>query len=141
MVAEFNETIPSGGTVDLSAPERATLAGRNALCGPPVDEGLVHQPRQRILCGHSARRHVLRFPILPAGVELEFRVWQEKIGPITKVTLNGQPANWSKGKMTVKLEPDSELDMDVVLRTRCCRRYSRFTDFGVRSGVWSDTAI
>lgn len=54
-------------------------------------------------------------PNLPADVNLEFRVWQEKAGFIQTVTVNGQPQKWSRGKVKLKLAPDVPLDLDVVV--------------------------
>ena len=53
-------------------------------------------------------------PNLPAGVELEFRVWQEKTIP-QAVTVNGEPKKWSKGKFKLKLEPNQPTHLEVVI--------------------------
>jgi hypothetical protein len=52
---------------------------------------------------------------VPAGVPLEFRVWQEKSRYLQDVTLNGEATKWPKGRMKVTLEPDQELMLDVVV--------------------------
>lgn len=52
---------------------------------------------------------------LPAGIELEFRAWQEKASFLANVTLNGNQAEWKKGRFTVKLEPGAETAMDVAI--------------------------
>ncbi len=52
---------------------------------------------------------------LPAGVDLEVRVWQEKVKYVPSATVNGAAANWPKGRMKLKLENDQELNLDVVL--------------------------
>jgi hypothetical protein len=44
-------------------------------------------------------------PNLPAGVSLNFRAWQEKSKFLQEVTVNGQPARWSRGNLTLKLDP------------------------------------
>ena len=50
------------------------------------------------------------------GVELRFRVWQEKAGFLQKgITVNGQSATWSKGRFPVTLTPDETRNMDVVV--------------------------
>ena len=42
---------------------------------------------------------------VPAGVPLEFRVWQEKGKFIQEVQLDGQPAKWKSGRMKITLQP------------------------------------
>ena len=54
-------------------------------------------------------------PNLPTGVELGFRVWQEKLGAVQKITLNGQSTTWSKGRLSITLEADGETNLDVQL--------------------------
>ncbi len=52
---------------------------------------------------------------VPAGVKLEFRVWQEKAGFIQNVAVDGQPTEWSKGKLELTLQPDQDLEMNVAV--------------------------
>jgi hypothetical protein len=59
-----------------------------------------------------------RFEIknVPAGVELGFRVWQERIGNNWRdVSVNGAPATWSKGKFSLNLQPDATESWEVVV--------------------------
>jgi hypothetical protein len=114
MVAEFNETIPSGGssTYRPRKEQRSPVEMRCAV-HPWMKAWFIN--RDNPYFAVTGPDGSFQIPNLPAGVELEFRVWQEKIGPITQVSLNGQSTSWSKGKMTVMLEPESELEMDVVL--------------------------
>ena len=54
---------------------------------------------------------------LPAGVELEFRVWQEssKFSFAQQVSVNGQAAKWSKGKFKMALAAEEEHELSVVV--------------------------
>lgn len=53
---------------------------------------------------------------VPTGVPLEFRAWQEKLGSISNVTVNGEPLTWKKGKLPkITLEPGKELVLDVTV--------------------------
>lgn len=52
---------------------------------------------------------------VPAGVDLEFRVWQEKAGNLQEVTVNGQAQKWPKGKLTLKLDPDETRNLEVAV--------------------------
>jgi hypothetical protein len=52
---------------------------------------------------------------LPAGVPLEFRVWQEKLTFVQQVTVDGSPAKWNRGRYSVTLTKDAPKEMSVVL--------------------------
>lgn len=52
---------------------------------------------------------------VPAGVDLEFRVWQEMFKFVPGGMVNDNNATWPKGRMKVKLANDETLDMDIVL--------------------------
>jgi len=52
---------------------------------------------------------------IPAGVDLEFRFWEERVKYIPSATVGGAPVTWPKGRMKVKLENDETRELDVVL--------------------------
>jgi hypothetical protein len=52
---------------------------------------------------------------LPAGVELEFRVWQEASKFLQDVKVNAQPAKWNKGRFKLTLQPDETRELEVVV--------------------------
>jgi len=52
---------------------------------------------------------------VPAGVDLEFRIWQEQVKYVPSATLNDAPVTWPKGRMKVKFENDETREMNVVL--------------------------
>ena len=56
-------------------------------------------------------------PNLPAGIDLEFRVWQEKSKFIQQVSVNGQSQSWQKGRFVLNLDPadESKNQLDVVV--------------------------
>ena len=54
-------------------------------------------------------------PNLPAGVELEFRVWQEKLSFVQAVKVNGEDKKWSKGRFKQTLTAGEPLKLDVVI--------------------------
>lgn len=58
---------------------------------------------------------VFSIPNVPAGVELEFRVWHEKAGYIQAVTVNNASEKWSKGRFTRNLSDGDEVKMDVAI--------------------------
>ncbi len=52
----------------------------------------------------------------PAGVELEFRIWQETTKLIDgTISVNGQPTKVSKGKFAITLQPDQPQHLDFVM--------------------------
>jgi hypothetical protein len=54
---------------------------------------------------------------VPAGVELEFRVWHEVAGFVEQVTVDGQSEKWSKGRFRVTLSPKDNYAMEVVVNS------------------------
>lgn len=52
-------------------------------------------------------------PNLPAGVELEFRVWQERTNFLQEVTVNGSAEKWGKGRFKRTLMAGETLKLDV----------------------------
>ena len=54
-------------------------------------------------------------PNVPAGVPLEFRVWQERAKFLQDVTVDGKAEKWSKGRMKVTLQPGEPKTIEVVV--------------------------
>lgn len=54
-------------------------------------------------------------PNVPAGVELEFRVWHEKAGYVQEVTVGGATEKWSKGRFTKQLADGETASIDVAI--------------------------
>jgi hypothetical protein len=52
---------------------------------------------------------------VPAGVELEFRVWQEKTRFISKFTITGEQSDRVKGRLKLKLEDGETRTLDAVV--------------------------
>lgn len=52
---------------------------------------------------------------LPAGVDLEFRVWQERAKFLSNVTLNGSSATWKRGKFELNFQPGENVKYDVTV--------------------------
>lgn len=50
---------------------------------------------------------------VPAGVELTFRVWQEKAKFLQTITVNGKAETWPKGQMKIKLQDGQPVKLDV----------------------------
>ena len=54
---------------------------------------------------------------LPAGVELEFRVWHEKAGYIQTVSVDNAAEKWSKGRFKRTLPVGEDVKMNVVIES------------------------
>ena len=73
---------------------------------------------QMMVCDHpyfavTDDKGEFAIPNVPAGVELEFRVWHEKAGYIQEVTVGGQGEKWSKGRFNRTLADGETATIDV----------------------------
>jgi plastocyanin len=50
---------------------------------------------------------------IPAG-KWKFRFWQESVGYLTKVTVNGKPATWNRGELEVEIKDGQVTDLGTV---------------------------
>ncbi len=51
---------------------------------------------------------------IPAG-EWKFRFWQEAVGYLSKVEVNGAPKTWTRGEVTVKIQAGQTTDLGTVV--------------------------
>jgi len=56
-------------------------------------------------------------PNVPAGVKLDFKVWQEVAGFLQNVTINGTAETLKKGKLTLTLQPDMPTELKIGIDT------------------------
>ncbi len=114
MVSSFNQTIPSGGYAiyEPSKELRAPVAMRCAI-HPWMAAWFIN--RDNGYFAVTKPDGSFEIPNLPAGVPLEFKVWQEKAQWLKDVTVGGQAATWPKGKLTITLQPDQETNLEVVV--------------------------
>ncbi len=113
-VASFNQTIPAGGyAIYEPLKEQRSPVEMSCSVHPWMKAWLLN--RDNSYFAVSGPDGSFEIPNLPAGVELELRVWQEKINAVSDVTLNGSPTTWSKGKATVTLPADSDVEWNVTL--------------------------
>jgi len=103
----FNQTIPvNGSTVyKFSAEEPAPF---RVSCSIHPWMGAWIITRKNSYFAVTRDDGAFELPNLPAGVDLEFRVWQEKMGFVQDVTVDGQSAKWGKGRFSVALDPQDE---------------------------------
>lgn len=110
----INATIPSGSSVEYSP--------RGESQEPfPVSCSIHPWMSARLISRDSPYFTVTKtdgsFEIanVPAGVPLEFRIWQERAKFLQEVTVNGKAEKWPKGRLKVTLQPDQPLTLEVVV--------------------------
>ena len=110
----FDQTIPSGGSAVFQA-QGSENRPQEVSCAihPWMNAWLI--TRENGYFAVSDQDGMFEIPYLPAGVELTFRVWQEKSKNVQSVTVGGQSESWSKGKFTRTMVPDETVEMDVVI--------------------------
>jgi len=114
MVGSFNQTIPSGGfAIYKPAKEMRIPAEMRCAIHPWMKAWFINRDNGYFAVTEPDGSFTI--PNLPAGVPLEFRVWQEALGAVKDVTVDGKATTWPKGKLTLTLEPDSETDMSVTI--------------------------
>lgn len=77
-------------------------------------------PRENAYFAVTAADGSFVIPNLPTGVDLEFRVWQERTGFLKEVTLDGNAVKLSSGKLTLskikrEIPVDGELSLDLTI--------------------------
>lgn len=114
MVASFNQTIPVGGyAIYEPLKEQRSPVEMRCSIHPWMQAWFIN--RDNGYFAVTKPDGSFEIANLPAGVPIELRVWQEKLGAVSNVTVNGESTTWSKGRLALTLEPDSELELNVVL--------------------------
>jgi hypothetical protein len=117
--ARFNQLIPSNSSVE-HWPQGATKGVSSVSCNiHPWMKAYIYiadHPYYAVTDENGR----FEIPNLPTGVELTFRVWQEKLNNVQKVKVgfDGSPpadTKWSRGKFKITLTPDQPTTMDVVI--------------------------
>ncbi len=113
--AGFNQIIVAGGSMDYTATSEES-APFSVTCSIHPWMGSYILIRDNGYFAVSAPDGTFEIPNLPAGIELEFRVWQEKTKFVQNVTVDGASEKWSKGKFLRTLQPgDNSLEVTVNL--------------------------
>ena len=112
--AGFDKTIPPG-SFDIYTPSAAENRPFSVACAihPWMSARMI--VRENPYFAVTKEDGTFEIRDIPAGVELEFRVWQEQGGNLEDVEVNGKSEPWSKGKLKLKLEPGEERNLDVVV--------------------------
>jgi len=62
-------------------------------------------PRRNPYVAVSGPDGTFKLKNVPAGMELEFQVWQERAGYVTKAIVAGKPVAWKRGRFKMTLKP------------------------------------
>lgn len=114
----FNKTIPAGGA-ETYVPDRVERDPFNVSCS--IHDWMKAKMIFRDNPYFAVTDENGEFEIVnvPAGIPLEFRVWQELVTNVTKVTYTGPDGvseqNWKKGVMKVSLTPDTPLSFEAAI--------------------------
>ncbi len=105
----FNQTLPAGAEIEhqFGGVERRP-AGVSCSIHPWMRGWLVIQDTPYAIV--SDANGEFEISNLPSG-NWTFQVWHEKAGAIAKPTVDGKPANWSKGRFEVTIQADETTDL------------------------------
>lgn len=110
----FNQTVSAGGQI-FYTPQGESASPFDVTCSIHPWMSAKMLVRNSPYFAVSKADGTFEIANVPAGVPLEFRVWQEKAGFIQKVSVDGEFVEWSKGKLPVTLQPDQTLELSVAI--------------------------
>lgn len=111
----FNETIPPGGKIELQPSKVAKLPMPVSCAIHPWMKAYFFTHSNPYFAG-SGEQGTFLLENVPAGVEIEFRIWHERAGFVSgDVQLNGSTVKLKSGRYKVTLEPGVETELNFVL--------------------------
>jgi hypothetical protein len=112
--AQINATIPSGSSTTYEpggeAPEPFSVS---CAIHPWMSARMI--VRDSPYFAVSKPDGSFEIANVPAGVPLEFRVWQEKGKFLQEVKVDGKAEKWNKGRMKITLQPGEQKELNVVV--------------------------
>jgi hypothetical protein len=110
----FNQTIgANGSTMYEPGGEEREPAPVSCSIHPWMQAYLL--PRENPYFAVTDENGEFEIPNLPAGVELEFRVWQPRLRFVDGVAPEGSGEAISRGRVTLTLAPDETRDFNVTM--------------------------
>ena len=109
----INPLIPTGGVLKKQYQAEERLPAK-VTCGIHRWMSCWLVIRSNPYAAAADKNGLVEIKNLPAG-ELEFQVWQERAGYISKVKLDGKPAEWLRGRTRIKIEAGKTADLGDVL--------------------------
>ncbi len=111
----FNETIPPGNKVQLIASKVAKLPMPVSCAIHPWMKAYFFTHANPYFAG-SSEQGTFMVENVPAGVEIEFRIWHERAGFVSgDVQLNGTTMKLKSGRYKMTMEPGVETELNFVL--------------------------
>lgn len=104
---ESNENLPGGGSTTYQ-PRAAERDPFDVTCSIHPWMKAYILIRGNAYFAITDEQGNFEIPNLPAGVPLEFRVWQERVGGVESATVNGQNVSWRRGRFTMTLDAEDE---------------------------------
>lgn len=110
----MNVTIPSKGFA-IYEPKGVTKDIASVSCSvhPWMKAHLFTQAHPYFAVSHEDG--TFEIANMPAGVDIELRVWHEKTQNVSKAKVNNQDQKWNRGRWKLKLEPDQDAKFDIEL--------------------------
>ncbi|MCA9189221.1 MAG: hypothetical protein R3E01_24340 [Pirellulaceae bacterium] len=111
---KFDQTIPSGESLiyQPSAEEREPFPVKCAI-HPWMEAWMIMRDNSYYCVSQDDGSFVIEN--LPAGIELEFRVWQEACKFPKTVSIDGAGESGGKGKLTITLQSGADETMNITL--------------------------
>jgi hypothetical protein len=111
-----NPIIPAAQSVDIDLPKEESLPGKVG-CNIHPWMGAWVVVRNDPYAAASDKDGTLTISNLPAGKDLEFQLWQERVGALKDVEVQGVKVD-SKGRFKLKLTPDEDrkLEFKVIIK-------------------------
>jgi hypothetical protein len=111
---QLNATIPAGSGT-LYEPKGEAQEPFNVSCSihPWMSARMIVRDSPHFAVTNADGSFEIKH--VPAGVPLEFRVWQEKSKFLQDVQVNGKTEKWNRGRFKMTLQPDEPKTLDVVV--------------------------
>lgn len=100
----FNDSVPAGGSIQKQFSKRQDIPVAVSCTIHPWMKGYV-LPRDNPYFAVTGTDGSFEIKNVPAGIPLEFQVWQEKAGNLPA------KAEWSNGRFKVTLQAGADLDL------------------------------
>jgi hypothetical protein len=113
--SSFNSTIPVGGQA-IYQPDSEERQPFSVTCSihPWMQAWIITRNNSYFAVTHPDGS--FEIPNLPSGVDLEFRIWQEKSRFVSSAMINGKPQDLPKGRLNWKLSATNESQNELDIR-------------------------
>ncbi len=109
----FNETIPSGGTIEKTFAKSKRMPVSISCSIHPWMKGWV-MVRDNPYMAVTDKDGKFEIKNLPVG-KWQFMFWQEMAGYVAEVKRNGKPEKWRRGILEVEIKPGKNDQGEIVV--------------------------